>query len=137
MSVGDEIAQYIRDQHLADGINVFVDREEDDLPDDDAMIVNVVEYPGEGSTRVLCAAPASELPRIQLVVRGARDGDDAARRKIEAIYQALDRIVHQTLSTTPYIRVTALQPPFRYKRDTNERMYFAANFRIQKRLSAT
>jgi hypothetical protein len=101
-------------------------------PDPDALIA-LHEY---GGTAPLHAqgtdAPALEMPRVQVVTRGARDDYTGARERAERAYRALGGISNRTIQGTWYVRVRALQSPFSLGPDANGRHRIAFNVEVTK-----
>lgn len=98
--------------------------------------VCVIEYAGGAPIRAMGAsttAPVAEVVRFQVLVRKGQQGFEAGRQLIEDIYQTLDHLADQTLTSTYYLYVRAVQSPFFLSFDGNLRPRFVANFEAMKR----
>ncbi len=82
---------------------------------------------GESSTVEVCG--------LQVVVRGPKLEADTARGVIEAIYQAVLGWGAFVQDGTRYLTLAAVQSPFLFRRDGNERVLYAVNFVVWKELS--
>ena len=71
-----------------------------------------------------------EQPRLQVLTRGA--SYSATHSLAMSIWLELEAITNDTLSSTLYQRITAVQSPFPLERDTQDRIVFSQNFRGQK-----
>lgn len=106
------------------------------MPTEPEVCCALVEYGGEPPMRnqsegaAGVGAQTGERPRIQLLCRAATY--ETGRSTIQAIWQALDGVVNQTINGTFYVRVAAQQSPFLLERDDNGRCVFAANFAVTK-----
>lgn len=80
-----------------------------------------------------------EYPTIQIVCRSAKRAEVAtavqdAYNKAYTIYQTLDGAGGLTLGGISYQFIRAMQQPYSFRVDGNDRMSFACNYRISKRL---
>jgi len=106
------------------------------LPPEPSECCALVEYGGEPPLRnqtdgaAHSSAQGGERPRFQLLCRSA--DYETGRNQIQKIWDELDGIVNETLSTIFYQRVAALQSPFLLERDGNDRWIFIANFAATK-----
>lgn len=132
MALLDEIGTYLEAQvgSLALGTNLFLGR----LPDDPDTCVVVYEYGGETPVNTMGsdAMPYVEQPRIQVLTRAA--GYSSARTLALQCWTAIEGVLNESLSGTRYHRIAANQSPFPLERDSQDRVLFAQNFRVQKEL---
>jgi len=130
MATLDDIGTYLASQvgSLTLGTNLFLGR----LPDDPDTCVALYEYGGETpvSTMGGDAMPPVEQPRIQVNVRAP--GYPSAHTLALSVWTALEAILNETLTSTRYHRVAAIQSPFPLERDSADRVIFAQNYRVQK-----
>lgn len=101
-------------------------------------VVGLLPYFGSRPSETLFGAAdlVYEWPRIQVNIRGAVDGLEAALTLAEGVYKALGKIQAQTLGSTFYHQVTCLQPPYLLRYDTNRRPLLVFNIQCEKRVSA-
>jgi hypothetical protein len=129
MSTLVDVATYL-DAQLATltlGTNLFVGR----MPDSPDTCVALYEYGGAVPTNTMgTATPTLESPRIQVSVRASAYSD--AETLIDSIWTQLEGIVDETLTSTRYNRVSAVQSPFPLERDTADRIVFVQNFQVVK-----
>ena len=132
MALLDEIGTYLAAQvgSLTLGTNLFLGR----LPDDPDTCVVVYEYGGEAPVNTMGsdAMPYVEQPRIQVLTRAS--GYSSARTLALQCWTAVEAVLNESLSGTLYHRVAANQSPFPLERDSQDRVLFAQNFRVQKAL---
>jgi hypothetical protein len=134
----DELAKYLQDNGIGTvGTNIF--KSYSPNKPDSALII--YETGGDrpqdtfGSTNVA----AWENPRIQIVSRSTEY--QTARNTAEDAYKTLIGIANQTIkanvadSGSFYLRVSAMQSPFRLGIDQNSRNLVACNFDVMKTLS--
>ena len=124
-----DIANYL-DANVAGltlGTNLFIGR----MPDDPNACVAVYEYGGTRPDQTMGGGlPVLQNPSIQVRVRDA----SYASAETTAILcsQALEAIVDETINTTRYNRVTAIQAPFPLERDPEDRIVFVQNFDVKR-----
>lgn len=101
-------------------------------------VVGLLPYFGGKPSEALFGAAdlVFEWPRIQVNIRGAADGLEAALTLAEGVYKALGKIQAQTLGSTFYHQVTCLQPPYVLRYDENRRPLVVFNVSVEKRVSA-
>lgn len=132
MALLDDIGTYLQTEvgSLTLGTNLFLGR----LPDDPDTCVSVYEYGGDAPVNTMGsdAMPPVEQPRIQLLTRAA--GYSSARTLALSCWTAIESVLNESLSGTRYHRITANQSPFPLERDSQDRVLFAQNFRVQKEL---
>ena len=125
MAVETEIAEYLEDQAVGTvGTDIFAGQ----LPDTPDACVAVIPYAGRAPERNLDKSVNWRYPRVQVSVRGAREGYAAARAKIDAVNAALDAVVNTTIEGVLYQQIDALSEPFLLRRDGNNRPIFVCNF---------
>jgi len=73
-----------------------------------------------------------EFPRIQILVRGVKDDYSGPWTVAKNARKAMLAIQNQTLSGTYYISALPENGPFFLRRDTNDRVEFAANYQVEK-----
>ena len=80
-------------------------------------------------------APVAEQPRFKVMVRGSRDGAQAARTLAGNIHKKLDHLGEITLSGTRYLNIVAEQPQF-LSFDDNDRPRYHFDCEVIKERSA-
>lgn len=124
-----DIANYLDAQvgGLTLGTNLFVGR----MPDDPDACVAVYEYGGVAPTNTMGGgAPVLQNPSIQVRVRATSYA--AAEATANLCFAALEAIIDETINTTRYNRVTAIQSPFPLERDPDDRIVFVQNFDVKR-----
>jgi hypothetical protein len=126
----DELGSFLASAGVGTvGADLFLAHEP---PDPDALIA-LYEYGGSAPVHAQGAdAPALEMPRVQVVARGARGDYAEARARAERAYRSLDGIANRTIQNAWYVRVRALQSPFSLGPDANGRYRIAFNAEITK-----
>lgn len=129
-----EVANFVATAcSLTVGTDLFMGR----LPDNPDACGAVFEYQGKAGDYVLGSAdPILEHPRVQIAFRGDPFDYETPRDLAETAYQAAAALAHQTLTSTRYLVMEPLQPPFLLKNDKNDRPVIAFNCQISKALSA-
>ena len=132
MTILDEVGTLIDSSSatLTLGTNLFLGR----LPDSPDLCVAVYQYGGEEPLRTMGGDTIAsyEKPRIQVVTRAA--GYSTAEALSRTIWGYLDAVLNETLTATPYLRISAIQSPFPMERDVQDRVIFAQNFTVIKAL---
>lgn len=132
-----ELADYLQNAPISlgtEGTNLFYGL----LPPDPDVCLALFEYPGEKNQLTLGNnTVALELPRVQVVSRGAQYDYDGPRLAIQNVVAAMTKIGDTDLSGVRYLAVEALQAPFLLHIDENFRNVFAVNFRVTKYFSST
>ena len=109
------------------GTSLFLGR----LPDEPDTAVALFETGGEAPVNTMGGGQYEmEQPRLQVLTRGA--SYSATHSLAMSIWLELEAITNDTLSSTLYQRITAVQSPFPLERDTQDRIVFSQNFRVQK-----
>lgn len=110
------------------GTNLFYGR----LPDSPDTCVAVYQYGGEQAVGTMGgdSMPVIEQPRIQVVTRAS--GYVTAQSLATSVWYALEAVLNETLTSTLYYKITAIQSPFPMERDSQDRIMFAQNFKVQK-----
>lgn len=131
MGTLQEIGTYLQAQGVGTlGTNLFTGL----MPDTPDACVALLEYPGGAGIYTFgSGGTIIENPRIQVIARGTTY--PGAQSSIHSVYTALDGLVEQVLSGTLYHLITAVQPPFGFPLDLNNRYVLACNFSIQKSVS--
>jgi hypothetical protein len=124
-----DIANYL-DANVAGltlGTNLFIGR----MPDDPNACVAVYEYGGTRPDNTMGGgAPVLQNPSVQVRVRDTSYA--SAQTTANLCFVALEAIVDETINTTRYNRVTAIQSPFPLERDPEERIVFVQNFDVKR-----
>lgn len=132
-TVLDDLGAYLAAQGVGTvGATIFLGV---GLPENPAACLALKEYGGRAPDFTLpaTAGVSTEYPRVQVI---ARDTTYAlARARAEAAYEALSKVVNQTLTTTRYLRVEPLQPPGSPALDGNGRTVISFNVECEKVLS--
>jgi hypothetical protein len=130
MALLDDLGTYLATEvaSLTLGTNLFLGR----LPDDPDTCVAVYEYSGDDPVNVMGGPglPPVEQPRVQVAVRAA--GYATAHTLAVECWTALEQVLNETLTSTRYHRVAAIQSPFPMRRDDQDRVVFAQNYRVIK-----
>jgi len=134
----DELARHLQDNGIGTvGTNIFKSYS----PNKPDSLLIIYETGGErpqdtfGSTNVA----AWENPRIQIISRSTEY--QFARNKAESAFRVLIGIANQTIKASSldsgsfYLRVNAIQSPFRLGIDENSRNLVACNFAVMKTIS--
>lgn len=106
------------------------------MPSEPSLCCALIEYGGEPPLRTQnegaahSSAQGGERPRFQLLCRAS--DYETGRSLIQSMWEKLDAIVNETIVTTFYQRVSAVQQPFLLERDENNRWIFVANFAVTK-----
>lgn len=126
MTVLEAIGDYLQTNgHGTLGTSLFLGR----MPETPDACVTVFEYEGAAPLEAFGAgASIVDLPRIQVVVRGARDDYPGARDKAAAIRDALASITEQSISNVRVMRVKALGHVLPLGYDSQDRPTIAVNF---------
>lgn len=137
MSFLADVAALINDEGIADlGVDLFYGK----LRDNPDEVVVIFEYAGQARSDLA----ENRFPGLQVITRGESEqgGYDAAREKIESIYNYLVTIGNETkegnalaagvtINNTTYLKFSAIQEPFPLGRDEKDRPQFAVNFLVQ------
>ncbi len=126
--IGTYLVSSVTDTSLTAGTNLFYGR----LPDDPDACVALFETGGSPPSHTLGpdAVAPMENPRIQVLVRSVAYAD--ASSLIVDIWKQLEQVTNDTLTSTLYQRVEAVQSPFPLERDTRERLVMVCNFAVTK-----
>jgi hypothetical protein len=84
-----------------------------------------------GSFGASLSAYDVEIPDLVVMIRGARDGLEAARTKAQEVYKKLRRLGPANLSGVEYLDVEA-KPPHLAGYDANERPVFSFSCKVFK-----
>ncbi len=107
------------------GTNLFLGK----MPDSPDYCVCLYEYEGMAPMQSFGGNPYDvDMPRIQIVVRGARDDYPTARDGAKSIKDILSDITDVTLSSTKVLRVASLGSTIPLGLDDKDRPRIAANF---------
>ena len=106
------------------------------LSDPQALVTGLVEVPGMAPVHVHDQQQASyEQPMVQVLVRGAPYGSEAARLKAQDAFDALDGLANVDLSGVRYLWVQAMESPFKLRTDEQHRPIFLFRVRVAKAVS--
>ena len=135
MSVLDEVGTYlastVTNVTLTLGTNLFLGR----LPDDPDTCVSVQETGGQGPINTMSnnSAPVIEQPNVQTLIRASSYSTGRALAK--DVFDQMNLVTNEDLSSTRYERIEAIQSPFPIMRDSQDRAVFSINFTCQKTIS--
>jgi hypothetical protein len=104
-------------------------------PDNPDKIIALMETEGMSPDLFLGSSATQENPGLQIVVRGPQGDADTPRLQIERIYQAMVGWGAFSTVNVRYAGTNVIQSPFLFKRDGNERVYWAFNVIFTKALS--
>jgi hypothetical protein len=109
------------------GTNLFIGR----MPDDPNACVALYEYGGTAPDQTMGGTlPVLQNPSVQVRVRDT--AYSSAETTANLCFVALEGIVNETINTTRYNRVTAIQSPFPLERDPEDRIIFVQNFDVKR-----
>jgi hypothetical protein len=138
MALLDDLASYLQTAGVGTvGSSIFkgllpLDDPYTPVPD---LVVALIETPGFAPFHVHdAAAPDFEQPTVQVLARGEPLDYAGARAKAQEAFVALDGLHNQTLGSTTYLWVTAMQSPFYLHSDELLRPIIAFNLRCAKAL---
>lgn len=107
------------------GTNIFLGK----MPESPDYCVCLYEYEGMAPMQSFGGNPYDvDMPRIQVVVRGARDDYPTARDGAKSIKDILSDITDVTISSTKVLRVASLGSTIPLGLDDKDRPRIAANF---------
>lgn len=113
------------------------------LPATPDVAIAVQEYGGmSGEMGFGTPGIRTEIPALQILVRGVPHDYAGPRVRAETAYQGLARVEAETLSaglggtSAFYESIHPQQPPFELRRDGNQRVEIAFNVTCRKDLSA-
>ena len=135
MSVLDEVGTYlaanVTDVTLTLGTNLFLGR----LPDSPDTCVSVQETGGQGPMDTMSnnTGPVIERPNVQTLIRASAYSTGRALAK--DVFDQMNLVCNEDLSSTRYERIEAIQSPFPIMRDSQDRAVFSINFTCQKTVS--
>lgn len=129
MPLLDDILQRLQDQAVGTrGTDLFAGW----MPESPDACIAVYEYAGREPERTFTATPTVRRPRVQAVIRAAKEAYAAAESKARSVWSALESVVGVTINGKLYHSVMALQDPFFLRRDEKERIYFVCNFEVTR-----
>lgn len=130
MAILNDLGSYLDTQlaSLTLGTNLFLGR----LPDNPDSCVALIEYAGQEPLNVMGsdAMPPVEQPRVQVLSRAANYAD--AQTLAASVWSALEAVLNETLTSTRYFRVAAVQSLYPLERDSHNRVVFVQNFQVVK-----
>ena len=107
------------------GTNIFLGK----MPANPDYCITLYEYEGMAPVESFGGAPYDiDMPRIQIVVRGARDDYPTARDGAKAVRDLLSDLTNVTISSTNILRVASLGAFIPLGLDDKDRPRIAANF---------
>lgn len=127
----DDLADYASSQgHGTVGTTMF----KGPMPaQPDACVAILGPYGGAPPVHVMSAGPGTaplEYPRVQVLTRDTRY--DAAEKKAQDLWFSLDAFTARAINGVAYKSIDALQSPFFFERDANNRTVFACNYEIAR-----
>ncbi len=134
MSMLTDIGAYLNDasiptQDLTLGTNLILGR----LPDSPDTCVALIQTSGVAPTDTFGSSfPPLETQGLQTLVRASAYA--TAEALAVDVFKSLTAVDNQTLTSTLYLKVEALQSPFALERDTQERLIMSCNYNITKAL---
>ncbi len=75
-------------------------------------------------------APSLENPGLQ--VRSRAVAYSTAQSLAVDVWTLLSKVINETLTSTKYLKISAVQSPFALDRDDQDRMIFVCNFDVVK-----
>ena len=109
------------------GTNLFLSK----MPATPDYCIAVYEYEGMSPVESMgSAAYDIDKPRIQIIVRGARDDYPTARNGLKTIRDAVAGITNTTISSTKVLRVMSIGSILPLGLDDKERPRLVANFQV-------
>ncbi len=123
-----DLAQLVVDNSLGVlGTDLFRSR----LPEEPDDCVAILEFEGTTPSFVQNTAEVNrENPRAQIQVRSPQY--QTARTKADSIWALLAAVSNDVLGSTRYLRVRALNSPFKFDHDANERTVIAFDVLAEK-----
>lgn len=107
------------------GTNLYLGK----MPASPDYCITLFEYEGMQPLENMGSAPYSiDMPRIQVMVRGARDDYPTARDGLQAIRELLAGITDVTISSTKILRVASVGSLIPLGLDDKDRPRLTANF---------
>ena len=107
------------------GTNIFLGK----MPASPDYCITLYEYEGMAPSETFGNhAYDIDMPRIQIVVRGARDDYPTARDGVKTIRDLIANITDVTISSTKILRVASLGATIPLGLDDKDRPRIAANF---------
>ena len=95
----------------------------------DAVIV-VLETGGDAPEQVMGGTVVMEKPTVQVIVRNARYEYAAATVTARTVFTILKFAIQQTINSTVYHKIVAIQQPFPIGVDDNERPQISCNYEV-------
>ena len=132
MSMLTDIGSYLNSasistQDLTLGTNLILGR----LPDTPATCVALIQTGGTPPTDTFGTSfPPLETQGLQTLVRATAYA--TAEALAVDIFKSLTSVDNQTLTSTLYLNVEALQSPFALERDAQERLIMSCNYNVLK-----
>lgn len=112
-------------QQLVLATNLFLAK----MPDSPDLCVTIFEYEGFAPMEVFGNTPyAVDQPRVQIIVRAARDDYKAAWDKLDAVRQLVSNLTDITISGTKILRVASLGSSIPLGLDDKDRPRLTTNF---------
>jgi len=135
VSVIDETGTYlaakVTNVTLTLGTNLLLGR----LPDDPDTCVALHETGGTFPIDTMSnnTGPVIEQPTVQTLIRAS--GYSTGRALAKDVFDQMNLVTNEDLSSTRYERIEAIQSPFPILRDSQDRAVFSINFACQKSVS--
>lgn len=133
MSTLAELGTYIDgDTALTLGTDLFLGT----MPESpDACVALYESSPGLVTDTMTTDVPSIEGPRVQVLIRGARNTYATTRATTDTVWKSVSKIKNTTLSGVRWLRAEPVDTPVFMGRDESERPMFSMNFQITKAVS--
>lgn len=134
----DDVGDYLTSQGVGTlGTSIFLDGFPAQPVADDAIAL--FETGGMASLHTMSTGPGTgvEMPRVQVVARSCANCRQQARNTANQVFLALDGFRTRAINNTLYHWMSAVQPPFYFQTDENNRPLFAFNVQIMKNVSTS
>jgi len=134
MSMLTDIGAYLNSasistQDLTLGTNLILGR----LPESPDTCVGLIQTAGVAPTDTFGSSfPPLETQGLQTLVRASAYA--TAEALAVDVFKSLTAVDNQTLTSTLYLKVEALQSPFALERDAQERLIMSCNYNVIKAL---
>jgi len=135
MAVLGDIGTYLDGATIATtdltlGTNLFLGR----MPDAPDTCVTVYEDSGGVPLDTFGADSAPPIEQAGVTVHTRAAAYSTAQALAVDVMKALSKVINETLSSTAYYKIEAIQSPFAYDRDQQDRMLFSNTFNVVKAL---
>ncbi len=128
--IGTFLAANVTDTTLTLGTNLFLGR----MPDSPDTCVAIYETGGNAPTDVFGADTAPPIENAGVMCHTRASSYSDCQSLAVDIMKTLTKVINETLTSTTYYKIEAVQSPFGLERDEQERMIFSCNFTAVKAL---